>query len=223
MKKINVLALFIISNLFLSCSEVSDDEKNSIQQINILSDHNFISDQNIISSNLSRLLNSGIVDGDSHLNFFKDTWIYSMKSKKKWPNSFDIKIQEHQPLAKLRGKSFLTHSGHIIFPDESNTEFNVIYLDAPDNELLDVFYASREIQSQLNRINSKIISFELHNKDLLIATINTGGVFAFSKKNFRVQLERLEDFISFELNSGKLKPIKNIDFRYNNAIAVEFS
>jgi cell division septal protein FtsQ len=223
MKKINIFLLFVISNLFLSCAKISDGEENSIQQINIFSDHKFISDQNIISSNLSRLLNSNVTDIESHIIFFQDTWVYSIQSKKKWPNSFDIKVQEHQPLARLRGKSFLTHSGHIIFPDDSNTKLDVIYLEAPDDELLNIFYASREIQSQLNRVNSKIISFELRNKDLLRAVMSTGGVLTFSKKDFRVQLKRLEDFISFELGSGKLEKIRNIDFRYNNAIAVEFS
>ena len=60
-------------------------------------------------------------------------------------------------------------------------------------------------------------------KDQLKAKDDSGTEYSFSKKEFRVQLERLEDYISFELNSGKGNHIRYIDFRYNNAIAVYHS
>ena len=69
----------------------------------------------------------------------------------------------------------------------------------------------------------EISSFELKNKDQLKAKDDSGKEYIFSKKEFRVQLERLEDYISFELNSGKINHIRYIDFRYNNAIAVYHS
>ena len=69
----------------------------------------------------------------------------------------------------------------------------------------------------------KLEKMESKNNGLIEVTDDKGATFVFSKKDFRVQLERLEDFISFELSSGKLDRIRNIDFRYNNAIAVDFS
>ena len=44
--------------------------------------------------------------------------------------------------------------------------------------------------------------------------------YSFTKGDFRVQLERLEQFILFELNSGKIDNSRYIDLRYKNAIAV---
>jgi cell division septal protein FtsQ len=67
-----------------------------------------------------------------------------------------------------------------------------------------------------------VVSFELLNNDLLKTITDSGVVIIFSRKSFQVQLERLEDFISFELNSGKLEDIRNIDLRYKNAIAVKY-
>ena len=47
-----------------------------------------------------------------------------------------------------------------------------------------------------------------------------GTNYLFNKGDFRVQLERLEQFILFELSSGNKDQSKYIDLRYRNAIAV---
>ena len=52
------------------------------------------------------------------------------------------------------------------------------------------------------------------------ATTTKGVILVFNVKDFRDQLERLENFISFELISGRLDEIKNLDLRYKNGISV---
>ena len=79
---------------------------------------------------------------------------------------------------------------------------------------------SRQLQTKLNKLDLKVVSFVLKNKDQLKAVDELGTEYIFSLKEFRVQLERLEDFISFELNSGKRNHIRYMDFRYNNAVAI---
>ena len=56
--------------------------------------------------------------------------------------------------------------------------------------------------------------------DFLAYYDNEGIKYSFTQRDFRVQLERLEQFILFELNSGMKDNIKYIDLRYRNAIAV---
>ena len=45
-------------------------------------------------------------------------------------------------------------------------------------------------------------------------------MYRFNEEDFRVQLERLEELILFELNSGIKDDIRYIDLRYKNAIAL---
>ena len=49
-----------------------------------------------------------------------------------------------------------------------------------------------------------------------------GSKYSFTKKDFRAQLERLEDYILFELSSGSIDNIRYIDLRYKNALAVGY-
>ena len=76
------------------------------------------------------------------------------------------------------------------------------------------------LQDVLNLKGNSIISIENKGSDFLVYYDNEGIKYSFTQRDFRVQLERLEQFILFELNSGMKDHIKYIDLRYKNAIAV---
>ena len=203
------LSLIFVLSIGTGCSKANDLNLLEIRDINIISKHAYISDYDLVKKRILEFIKLGISDLNSHSQIFEDTWVHSLHSKK--------------PLARLSNNSYLTHTGHIIFPEETNTNIDVLYIDAPDSETLELLYLSRDLQSQFNIINRKLKKIESHSNGLIEVEDDRGTTLIFSKKDFRVQLDRLEDFISFELSSGRLENIRNIDFRYTNAIAVDFS
>tara|TARA_B100000809_G_C15071842_1_gene506349 strand:+ start:165 stop:836 length:672 start_codon:yes stop_codon:yes gene_type:complete len=217
------LSLILVLSIGTGCSKANDLNLLEIRDINIISKHAYISDYELVKKRILEFIKLGISDLNSHSQIFEDTWVHSLHSKKRWPSILDIELEEHQPLARLSNNSYLTHTGHIIFPEETNTNIDVLYIDAPDSETLELLYLSRDLQSQFNIINRKLKKIESHSNGLIEVEDDRGTTLIFSKKDFRVQLDRLEDFISFELSSGRLENIRNIDFRYTNAIAVDFS
>ena len=223
MNKLNYILLILILNMVSGCSKADGFDIKQNKHINIFSKHAFISDYVQVNQRLLDFIELGLLDLNSNSEIFTNTWVHSFHYKKRWPNALDIEIEEHQPFAKLSNSNYLTHSGHIIFPEKTDISINVLYIDAPDDETLELLYLSRDLQSLFNKLKRKLKKIESQNNGLIEVTDDEGATFVFSKKNFRVQLERLEDFISFELSSGKLDHIRNIDFRYNNAIAVNFS
>ena len=223
MNKLNYILLILILNMVSGCSKADGFDIKQNKDINISSKHAFISDYVQVNQRVLDFIELELLDLNSNSEIFTNTWVHSFHYKKRWPNVLDIEIEEHQPFAKLSNSNYLTHSGHIIFPEKTDISINVLYIDAPDDETLELLYLSRDLQSLFNKLKRKLQKIESQNNGLIEITDNEGATFVFSKKNFRVQLERLEDFISFELSSGKLDHIRNIDFRYNNAIAVNFS
>ena len=223
MNKLNYILLILILNMVWGCSKADGLDIKQNKDINIFSKHAFISDYVQVNQSVLDFIELELLDLNSNSEIFTNTWVHSFHYKKRWPNVLDIEIEEHQPFAKLSNSNYLTHSGHIIFPEKTDISINVLYIDAPDDETLELLYLSRDIQSLFNKLKRKLKKIESQNNGLIEVTDDEGATFVFSKKNFRVQLERLEDFISFELSSGKLDHIRNIDFRYNNAIAVTFS
>ncbi|MAU55280.1 MAG: hypothetical protein CMC29_05645, partial [Flavobacteriaceae bacterium] len=76
------------------------------------------------------------------------------------------------------------------------------------------------LQNILNLKGNSLISIEHRGSGFIEAVDNESVMYRFNKEDFRVQLERLEEFILFELNSGNKDHIRYIDLRYKNAIAV---
>ena len=208
------LALFLI----LGCSQnISDSPSNTLL---ITSEREIISDLDSLENHLFQSLNNSSVQNISIEDVFEDSWLSSIKTNYSIDKPVSVEIKEHHPIANIGRDRYLTQRGKSINPKGQFKKLSIISINGPEDSLSNLINLSRELQTKLNKLDLRVISFELRNKDQLKAKDDSGTEYIFSKKEFRVQLERLEDYISFELNSGKGNHIRYIDFRYNNAIAV---
>jgi cell division protein FtsQ len=201
-----------------------EEKKSTDINIVISSEHKILSNPELIREKFQNLLNGENLDFNLLTDdLYKNTWIYAFQSKKRWPNRYDIKVKEHQPVAKWGEKNYLTHSGILINPSINDSYVHLVVLKGKESEKFLLLDISRQIQNQLNRYNETIKEVNLSSGGVLLISTEKGTELVFTKKDFREQLERLEDFISFELFSGKLNNIRNMDFRYKKGIAVLFS
>ena len=208
------LALFLI----LGCSQdISESLSNPLV---ITSEREIISDLDSLENHLFQSLNKSSVQNISIEDVFEDSWLSSIKTDYSIDRPVSVEIKEHHPIANIGRDRYLTQRGKSINPKGQFKQLSIISINGPEDLLSNLINLSRELQTKLNKLDLRVISFELRNKDQLKAKDDSGTEYIFSKKEFRVQLERLEDYISFELNSGKGNHIRYIDFRYNNAIAV---
>ena len=218
------LALIIFLFLSLGCSNQMEEKNLSDINISISSEHKILSNPELIREKFLNLLSDEELDFSLLTNeLYKNTWVYAFQSKKRWPNRYDINIREHQPIAKWGEKKYLTHSGMLINPSSNNSSVQLVVLKGKESEKFLLLDISRQIQNQLNRYNETIKEVNLSSAGVLLISTEKGSELIFTKGDFREQLERLEDFISFELFSGKLNNIRNMDFRYKNGISVLFS
>ena len=212
---------FLAMILVLGCSkDISESLSNPLI---ITSEREIISDLESLENHLIQSLNNSSVQNISIEDVFEDSWLSSIKTDYSLDRPVTIEIIEHHPIAIIGRDRFLTQRGKFINPKGQFKELGIISINGPEDSINNLMNLSRELQTKLNKLDLKVISFELKNKDQLKAKDDSGTEYIFSKKEFRVQLERLEDYISFELNSGKVNHIRYIDFRYNNAIAVYHS
>ena len=207
--------------LVLGCSEdISESLSNSLV---ITSEREIISDLEGLEIHLLQSLKKSSVKNVSLEDIFEDSWLSSIKTDYSLDRSVSVEIKEHHPIANIGRDKYLTQRGKSINPKGQFKKLSIISINGPEGSINNLINLSRELQTKLNKLDLKLISFELKNKDQLKAKDDSGTEYIFSKKEFRVQLERLEDYISFELNSGNGNHIRYIDFRYNNAIAVYHS
>ena len=212
---------FVTVIMVLGCSQnISDSLKNPLV---ITSEREIISDLESLENNLYQSLNNSSAKNMSLEDIFEYSWLSSIKTEYSLDRPVSVEIKEHHPIANIGRERYLTQRGKSINPKGQFKKLSVININGPEGSISNLIDLSRELQTKLNKLDLKVISFELKNKDQLKAKDDSGTEYIFSMKEFRVQLERLEDYISFELNSGKGNHIRYIDFRYNNAIAVYHS
>ena len=212
---------FLTMIMVLGCSQnISESLSNPLV---ITSEREIISDLESLENHLFQSLNNSSVKNISLEDVFENSWLSSIKTDYSLDMPVSVAIKEHHPIANIGSDRYLTQRGKSINPKGQFKKLNLISINGPENSISNLINLSRELQTKLNKLDLRVISFELKNKDQLKAKDDSGTEYIFSKKEFRVQLERLEDYISFELNSGKGNHIRYIDFRYNNAIAVYHS
>ena len=211
-------ASFLTLFLILGCSQdISESLSNPLV---ITSEREIISDLDSLENHLFQSLNKSSVQNISIEDVFEDSWLSSIKTDYSIDRPVSVEIKEHHPIANIGRDRYLTQRGKSINPKGQFKQLSIISINGPEDLLSNLINLSRELQTKLNKLDLRVISFELRNKDQLKAKDDSGTEYIFSQKEFRVQLERLEDYISFELNSGNRNHIRYIDFRYNNAIAV---
>ena len=204
--------------LALGCTQ--DISESLSSPLIITSEREIISDLESLEDHLFQSLNNSSVQNISIESVFEDSWLSSIKTDHSLDKSVSVEIKEHHPIVYIGRDRYLTQKGKSINPKGKFKKLSLISINAPEDSISNLINLSRELQTKLNKIDLRVISFELKNNDQLKAKDDSGTEYIFSKKEFRVQLERLEDYISFELNSGNRNHIRYIDFRYNNAIAV---
>ena len=216
------LSFFIFLILFLfGCERASDFNGIYNQQINFSKNSPNLTDIDTISRSLINLDNKNALKKDLQ-NLYDSSWVKQLRVKTTHPETVKIDVKEYQPIAVLNEEFYLTQDGNLINPGKVNIKLEIVSLKGPSQEKENLLKVSHQVQSQLNRLSKRISIIQLSSDDTLRITTNDELVIVMNFRNFRDQLDRLEKFISFELISGKIDFIKQMDLRYKKGISVYF-
>ena len=217
-----VLSFFIFLILFLfGCERASDFNGIYNQQINFSKNSPNLTDIDTISRSLINLDNKNALKKDLQ-NLYDSSWVKQVRVKTTHPETVKIDVKEYQPIAVLNEEFYLTQDGNLINPGKVNIKLEIVSLKGPSQEKENLLKVSHQVQYQLNRLSKRISIIQLSSDDTLRITTNDELVIVMNFRNFRDQLDRLEKFISFELISGKIDLIKQMDLRYKKGISVYF-
>ena len=205
--------LIIFFALLASCS--SQKEANT-DSINIKISKEIISNFDQIKHQII----SHLQNKNNKSEIFSNSWISVIKATKTFDEELHIEVKEHQPIAFLDRGRFITQEGKIITPAGGNKSLKLVSIIGSDNEYLSLLDSIFLLQNILNLKGNSLIRIEHRGSGFIEAVDNESVMYRFNKEDFRVQLERLEELILFELNSGINDDIRYIDLRYKNAIAL---
>ena len=214
-----MMRIFLVICAF-SISSCSMDYNLDSQSISIKYSKEGISHPSILEGKILSHLQK--TDFTMEEELFLNSWISFFRTTSNLGNEILVEVIEHKPVASLDNNRYLTQAGWIIEPEKENKTLNLIQLIGKDRKLNHLLDVASSIQTILNFRSNYIVKIEDKGTNFLEVTDNSGRKYRFTEENFRVQLERLEDFLLFELNSGISDDIKYIDLRYKNALAVGY-
>ena len=201
--------------LLASCS---GQKEANIDSINIKISKEIISNFDQVKHQITNHLQNKNKYNKSEI--FSNSWVSVIKATKTFDEELHIEVKEHQPIASLDRCRFITQEGKIITPAGGNKSLKLVSIIGRDNEYLTLLDSTFLLQNILNLKGNSLISIEHRGSGFIEAVDNESVMYRFNKEDFRVQLERLEELILFELNSGINDDIRYIDLRYKNAIAL---
>ena len=207
--------LIIFVALLASCS---GQREANIDSINIKISKEIISNFDQVKYQITNHLQNKNKYNKSEI--FSNSWVSVIKATKTFDEELHIEVKEHQPIASLDRGRFITQEGKIITPAGGNKSLKLVSIIGRDNEYLTLLDSTFLLQNILNLKGNSLISIEHRGSGFIEAVDNESVMYRFNKEDFRVQLERLEELILFELNSGIIDDIRYIDLRYKNAIAL---
>ena len=209
-------SFLIIFLLMMTACSVQNQPTD--QQFVIKFSKEIISDIAILEPKISNHLHNLRTNNKEEI--FTNSWVSIFKATQNFNEKTLIEIEEHQPIAILENDRFLTQEGKIISPDDMAKNLSLISISGSDDQIEILLNYARQMQNVLNLKGNKLQHLGHEGTDFIKAQDNYGTNYLFNKGDFRVQLERLEQFILFELSSGNKDQSKYIDLRYRNAIAV---
>ena len=209
-------SFLIIFLLMMTACSVQNQPTD--QQFVIKFSKEIISDIAILEPKISNHLYN--LQTNNKEEIFTNSWVSIFKATQNFNEKTLIEIEEHQPIAILENDRFLTQEGKIISPDDMAKNLSLISISGSDDQIEILLNYARQMQNVLNLKGNKLQHLGHEGTDFIKAQDNYGTNYLFNKGDFRVQLERLEQFILFELSSGNKDQSKYIDLRYRNAIAV---
>ena len=207
--------LIIFFALLAGCS---GQKETKIDSINVKISKEIISNFDQVKHQITNHLQNKNKYNKSEI--FSNSWVSVIKATKTFDEELHIEVKEHQPIASLDRGRFITQEGKIITPAEGNKFLKLVSMIGRDNEYLTLLDSTFLLQNILNLKGNSLISIEHRGSGFIEAVDNENVMYRFNEEDFRVQLERLEELILFELNSGIKDDIRYIDLRYKNAIAL---
>ena len=208
--------LFII--IFALLAGCSSQKEADINSINIKITKEIISNLDQVRHQITNHLQNKNKYNKSEI--FSNSWVSVIKATNTFDEEIHIEVKEHQPIASLDRGRFITQEGKIITPAGGDKSLKLVSIIGRDNEYLTLLDSTFLLQNILNLKGNSLISIEHRGSGFIEAVDNERVIYRFNKEDFRVQLERLEELILFELNSGIIDDIRYIDLRYKNAIAL---
>jgi cell division protein FtsQ len=177
---------------------------------------------------VQKIIQSGISGGFFSLNVSQAKaqllgmpWVSHVSFRRVWPATLNIRVDEHQPLARFGKNGVLTTEGHVFYPEVNTIPTDLPELMGPENQAQNLLNFYQTLSSLAKPLGLTIVALTVNAEqswDLKLSNqiqVILGRVDA---------LKRFQQFVFIypKIVASSKQTIMLIDLRYPNGAAVQY-
>ena len=149
-------------------------------------------------------------------------WVASVSVQKAWPDTVQVTIHEHTPVAHWVDDLLLNANGEPFSVPSANDIQGLPWLESPQSQREVMFENWKKFDARLGRIGQQIDRLTLDARGSWSARLNGGTEVKFGKGDIFKSLDMLTSTWA-GLMQGQSVPPVSVDLRYTNGFAVLWS
>ncbi|HVY53914.1 MAG TPA: cell division protein FtsQ/DivIB, partial [Gammaproteobacteria bacterium] len=118
------------------------------------------------------------------------SWVENVAIRRAWPDTIDIYVTEHQPIARWRDGSLLSASGNLFNPGSYKEAADLPQFVGADGEQETMLQYFNDLNRELSVLHAKITRLELAPYELWQLTLDNGIRLRLGHKNILTQLSQ---------------------------------
>lgn len=147
-------------------------------------------------------------------------WIKSVHLRKVWPDTLQVMVQEHQPIAYWGDAGVVSVEGAVFYPD-SLPETDWVHLQGPDAMARDLTELLQLYQEQLLQKNMVIEKMQLSQRGAIDLVLTDGLKVRLGNVHVEARIERFLQYID-NVKQQKEATLAYVDLRYQNGMAAKW-
>lgn len=149
-------------------------------------------------------------------------WVYRASVRRQWPRDLHIRFEEQELVAKWGEDVWLNHSGELVRLNAQYVAHDLPQLQGPKGTHVQVLARYQDFSELLKPVALRIVDVTLTPRRTWRLQLDTGATLVLKRENPDVKIKRFARVYREALAKHESK-IKQVDLRYTNGFAVEWS
>ena len=152
---------------------------------------------------------------------FRQPWVSGVVVQKRWPDTVQVTVTEHEPVAHWTGGRLLNARGEAFLVPGADEIQGLPWLESPDDLREEVFGAWRAFDALLNPEGLEIDRLEVDRRGAWYMRLTNGTRVQIGRDEERERLVRFVRSWPLLVESRGAAP-RGVDLRYTNGLAVRW-
>ena len=149
-------------------------------------------------------------------------WVYRVSVRRQWPRDLHIRFEEQELVSKWGKGAWLNHAGELVRLNAAYTAPDLPQLQGPEGTHTHVLARYQDFSKLLQPVAMRIVGVTLTPRRTWRLQLDTGVTLVLERENPDAKIKRFARIYRQVLAKHESK-IKQVDLRYTNGFAVEWS